>query len=146
MGYVHDVAMSQFVPPNAFGYSAGTWTLVAATNVWSLDRTAADASFTVYMPIPIPSNSVALKGAKLVSVFLCPPSWEELERRLVERGTDTPEVIDRRLANARGEVEYAGRYRYWVVNDDIERAVDRMQAVIQAEECRRVAFDRSPLS
>jgi hypothetical protein len=68
MGYVHDVAMSQFVPPTAFGYSAGTWTLAVATNVWSLDRTAADAAFTVYMPIPIPSNSVALKGAKLLSV------------------------------------------------------------------------------
>jgi hypothetical protein len=68
MGYVHDVAMSQFVPPTAFGYSAGTWALAVATNVWSLDRTAADAAFTVYMPIPIPSNSVALKGAKLLSV------------------------------------------------------------------------------
>jgi len=51
-----------------FGYSAGTWTLAVASNVWSLDRTAADASFTVYMPIPIPSNSVALKGSKLLSV------------------------------------------------------------------------------
>jgi hypothetical protein len=68
MGYVHDVAMSQFVPPTAFGYSAGTWALAVATNVWSLDRTAADAAFTVYMPIPVPSNSVALKGAKLLSV------------------------------------------------------------------------------
>jgi hypothetical protein len=67
MGYVHDTAMSLFIPPTAFGFSAGTWTLTAATNVWSQDRTAADASCTVYMPIPIPSNSVALKGAKLLS-------------------------------------------------------------------------------
>ncbi len=68
MGYIHDTAMSQFIPPTAFGYSGGTWTLVAASNVWSLDRTAADASFTVYMPIPIPSNSVALKGSYLKSI------------------------------------------------------------------------------
>ena len=68
MGYVHDVAMAQFVPPTAFGYSAGTWALAVASNVWSLDRTAADASFTIYMPVPIPSTSVALKGAKLLSV------------------------------------------------------------------------------
>ena len=68
MGYVHDTAMSQFIPPTAFGHSAGTWTLTVASNVWSLNRTAADASFTVYMPIPIPSNSVAFKGAKLLSV------------------------------------------------------------------------------
>ena len=70
MGYIHDTAMSQFVPPTAFGFSAGTWTLTAASNVWSMDRTAADASATIYMPIPIPSNSVALKGAYLVSVEL----------------------------------------------------------------------------
>ncbi len=68
MGYVHDTAMSQFVPPTAFGYSAGTWALAVASNVWSLDRTAADASFTIYMPIPIPSNAVAQKGAYLVSI------------------------------------------------------------------------------
>jgi hypothetical protein len=70
MGYVHDVAMAQFVPPTAFGYSAGTWALAVATNVWSLDRSAGDAAFTVYMPVPIPSNSVALKGSKLLSIEL----------------------------------------------------------------------------
>ena len=70
MGYIHDTAMAQFVPPTAFGYSAGTWALAVASNVWSLDRTANDSSTTVYMPIPIPSNSVALKGAYLKSVEL----------------------------------------------------------------------------
>lgn len=70
MGYVHDVAMAQFVPPTAFAYSAGTWAMAVASNVWSLNRTAGDASFTIYMPVPIPSNSVALKGSKLLSVEL----------------------------------------------------------------------------
>ena len=70
MGYVNDTAMALFIPPTAFGFSAGTWTLAVASNVWSLDRTAADASFTIYMPIPVPSNAVALKGAKLLSVEL----------------------------------------------------------------------------
>ena len=70
MGYVHDTAMSLFIPPTAFGFSAGTWTLTVASNVWSMDRTAADASATIFMPLPIPSNSVALKGARLESVEL----------------------------------------------------------------------------
>lgn len=70
MGYVHDTAMSQFVPPDQIGYSAGTWTLAVASNVWSLDRTAADASFTLYIPVPVPSNSASLKGAYLVSIEL----------------------------------------------------------------------------
>ena len=70
MGYVHDTAMSQFIPPTAFAFSAGTWAMAVASNVWSNDRSAADASFTIYMPIPIPSNSVALKGCYLQSVDL----------------------------------------------------------------------------
>ncbi len=70
MGYVHDTAMSQFVPPNKIGASGGTWALAVATNVWSLDRTAANATFTLFVPVPIPSNGVALKGAYLVSIEL----------------------------------------------------------------------------
>ena len=75
-------------------------------------------------------------GDQLVSVFLFPPSWAELERRLTSRGTDAAEVIRRRLANARGEVARADHYRYWLVNDDLEQAVVRMQAILVAEQCR----------
>jgi hypothetical protein len=70
MGYVHDTAMSKFIPPTVFAYSAGTWAMAVASNVWSLDRTAGDASFTIYMPVMIPSNSVALKGSYLTSIEL----------------------------------------------------------------------------
>lgn len=68
MGYVHDTAMCQFIPPSLAMFSAGTWTDTVASNVWSKNRSAADASFTIYIPVLIPSNSVAMKGAKLVSV------------------------------------------------------------------------------
>ena len=70
MGYVHDTAMSQFIPPADIQFSAGTWAMAVATNVWSLNRTAADAAFTIYVPVPIPSNSVAMKGAYLTSIEL----------------------------------------------------------------------------
>ncbi len=70
MGYIHDTAMAQFVPPEDIGVSAGTWALTAASNVWSNDRTAADASFTIYVPVPIPSSSVPLKGSYLKSIEL----------------------------------------------------------------------------
>lgn len=75
-------------------------------------------------------------GPELVSVFLFPPSWEELERRLTSRETDDPAVIATRLRNARHEVGYASKYTYWIVNDDLQGAVARMQAIIAAEECR----------
>ena len=68
MGYVHNVAMSQFVSPTMISASAGTWTLAVASNVWSLDRTAVDASFTIYIPVPILSSPVALKGSYLKSI------------------------------------------------------------------------------
>ena len=70
MGYVHDTAMSLFIPPHSILASAGTWTLAVGTIAWSYNRTAADAAFTVYVPIPVFSNSVAFKGSKLVSVEL----------------------------------------------------------------------------
>ena len=73
---------------------------------------------------------MARLGDRLVSVFLWPPSWAELERRLRDRATDHPEVIARRLANARSEVAAADRYRYWVVNDAVEAAVQALQEIL----------------
>jgi len=68
MGYVHDEHMAHFIHPGDFEMSAGTWAVTESSNVVSNDRTAADASVTVLVPIRIPSNSKALKGTKLTSI------------------------------------------------------------------------------
>ena len=68
MGYVHDENMANFVHPGDFEMSAGTWAITESSNVVSNDRTAADASVTVLVPIRVPSNAKALKGAKLASI------------------------------------------------------------------------------
>ena len=68
MGYVNDTHFSQYIPIEAATYTAGTWTPTLASNVLANVRTAADASFTIYIPIPVPSNDNALKGAKLKSI------------------------------------------------------------------------------
>lgn len=81
-------------------------------------------------------NVIGQFGDELVSVFLFPPSWEELERRLRHRGTESEEAVATRLRNARGEVLLAGRYRYWVVNEDWRLAAGRIQAILTAESCR----------
>ena len=65
---IHNTHMSRFIPPNLLGFSAGTWTLTVASNVWSNNRTAAAAAATVYVPVMLPSNSVALQGVQLQSV------------------------------------------------------------------------------
>ena|SRR3990167_2542928 len=69
-GYVHDTAMSQYIPPTAFHYVTGTWTLAAGavTDTIALHVAAADQTCTVNIPITVPSNSVAQKGAYLKSV------------------------------------------------------------------------------
>jgi guanylate kinase len=61
-----------------------------------------------------------------VTVFLLPPSYEELERRIRGRATDDEATIQRRLENARSEMELAGRYQHQIVNDDIELVVGRL--------------------
>ncbi len=75
-----------------------------------------------------------------VSIFLLPPSYEELRKRLYGRNTDNPEVIERRLNNARGEIEQAHLYQYNVVNDDVERAYQRVAAIIAAEKLRTTRY------
>lgn len=70
-------------------------------------------------------------------VFILPPSWEELERRLRGRGTETEETIIKRIAQAKVEFESAVNYDYLVVNDNLDEAVDDLAAVFRAEKCRR---------
>ena len=71
-----------------------------------------------------------------VFVFILPPDYAELEKRLRARGTDDEDVIRRRLENSKQEISQALWYDYLVVNDDIELARDRMLAIIAAERCR----------
>ena len=61
-------------------------------------------------------------GSRALSVFIQPPSVDELRRRLVQRATDAPEVIESRLAKARFELAYADRFDVVIINDDLEKA------------------------
>src|SRR5215470_9573463 len=72
-----------------------------------------------------------------VAVFILPPSREELERRLRSRGQDSDEEMARRLARARSEIEAFGNYDYCVVNDDMEKAGQEVEAILTALRCTR---------
>ena len=61
-------------------------------------------------------------GNRALAVFIQPPSLEELRKRLTGRGTDTPEVIENRLAKATFELSYAPKFDVVIVNDDLEKA------------------------
>ena len=68
-----------------------------------------------------------------VFVFILPPSLGTLRHRLEKRGTETPEVIDKRVGEAAGEIEKAHNYDYIIVNDDLDDAVADFLAVVKAE-------------
>lgn len=65
------------------------------------------------------------------TVFLAPPSWEILVQRLTGRGTETPEVIERRLTTARKELDAQGEFDTVVVNDDVDAAVEAIAGILQ---------------
>lgn len=71
-----------------------------------------------------------------VAIFLLPPSWEELEKRLALRGTDGTATIRKRLENARGEVGEILRYDYLVVNREIPEALETLKSIVVAERHR----------
>ncbi|RNB79293.1 guanylate kinase [Brevibacillus panacihumi] len=70
-------------------------------------------------------------------LFLAPPDLEVLENRIIGRGTESEETIRKRMEVARAEIELMDHYDYVVVNDEIEWACDRIQAIITAEHLKR---------
>ena len=75
-------------------------------------------------------------GADAVTIFLAPPSMQELARRLRKRGTEEESVMARRLAIARQEMSHAHRYQFFVINDVLEKAVRDIHAILDAERLR----------
>jgi guanylate kinase len=75
-----------------------------------------------------------------VSIFLLPPSWEELQKRLARRGTDRMESIRQRLANARREIREIMRYDYLIVNRDIGEAQESLRSIVVAERLKVSRF------
>ena len=71
-----------------------------------------------------------------VLIFILPPSMEELKARIIKRGSETPESLMKRFKSAYKEINFISRYNYAVVNDEVETAVDKLEAIICAEKCR----------
>ena len=82
------------------------------------------------------AGQVVHKMPEVVRIFIAPPSWEELERRLTERGTDSSDKIRKRLLRAKVEFQTAHAYDYFVINDTVENAVAELEAIMTAEHCK----------
>ncbi len=79
------------------------------------------------------AKEVFKKVPEAVGIFVTAPSMEVLERRLVLRGTDSEESIRTRMTNAAGEMQQAGMFKYQIINDDLEKAVDELAGIIRRE-------------
>ena len=82
------------------------------------------------------ATQVYAKRPETVRIFIAPPNWEELERRLTKRGTDSAEKIQQRLLRAKVEMKTAADYDYFVINDTVENAVTELRAIMLAEHCK----------
>lgn len=79
---------------------------------------------------------VTSKRPDVVRIFIAPPSWDALEKRLVGRGTDSDDKIQKRLVRAKVELQNANTYDYFVINDTVEQAVREINAIMLAEHCK----------
>lgn len=111
------------------------WAVVHGRNRYGTPRGPVDVRLAAGEPALL---EIDLQGARQVRatmpearfVFLAPPSWEELERRLVGRGTEDADERERRLATARVELAAESEFDHVIVNDDVHRATDELIQVI----------------
>ena len=106
-----------------------------------LDR-ARSEGFDVVLDIDV-QGARQLKGRipDAVSIFILAPSREILEQRLHDRSEDPPEVIARRLREAAEEIRNCRAYDYVLVNDEVERSADTLEAIVKAERARRTRIE-----
>jgi guanylate kinase len=82
------------------------------------------------------AQQVRERFAEAVSIFIMPPSLAELERRLRGRGTDSEEVIQRRVAAALGEMRHVGEFNFVIINNDLQVALEDLAAAVRASRLR----------
>ena len=106
-----------------------------------------DAGRDVFLEIEVQGAAqIREKAPDALFIFLAPPSITELRDRLVGRGTETEEVIAKRIATANEELEMMNLYDYVVENDEVQNACERINAIIMAEHCRRERVEKRYLS
>ena len=71
-----------------------------------------------------------------VFIFILPPSMKELKNRIIGRGSETPESLERRFSSAYEEIEFVNQYDYYIINDQVKKAADLMESIIDAERCK----------
>lgn len=96
-----------------------------------------DKGFDVLLEIDVQGSIQAMKAyPDAVTIFILPPNRDELRNRLIKRATETPEAISLRLRNAELELFMTKEYQYAVLNDEVDKAVSKVEAILTAERCK----------
>ncbi|WJH33216.1 guanylate kinase [Paenibacillus sp. CC-CFT747] len=104
-------------------------------------RSTLDAGKDIILEIEVQGAlKVKQKFPEGVFIFLLPPSLDELEQRIVTRGTDSMDAIRSRMNAAREEIALLEHYDYAIVNDRVELACQRIQAILEAEHCKKERY------
>ncbi|HER25288.1 MAG TPA: guanylate kinase [Candidatus Atribacteria bacterium] len=77
-----------------------------------------------------------------IFIFIAPPTWKDLEDRLRKRNTEGEKALEKRLKDARIEIEYEKYYNYLVVNDNIKSALKKLESIVIAERCKIVNYKK----
>ena len=97
-----------------------------------------EQGFDVFLEIEVQGGlQVMKKYPDILSIFVLPPSLEILEKRLRERATEDNETIEKRLKEAEKEISFKDRYKYNVINDELEEAVNEILKILHMEENKR---------
>lgn len=114
---------------------------IYSENYYGTPRTNIDGQVSqgidVLLDITVPGSlSIIRNYPEAVTIFLMPPTFSELKRRLIQRGTEGPDEIRRRLEKASDEINKASLFTYCIINDDVTSAARSILAIAQAEHCR----------
>jgi guanylate kinase len=112
-----------------FGYAYGT------SRQW-VAETLTEGRDVVFDIEPRGAQALKREFPHGTYIFILPPSWEQLERRLQLRGKMEPAEMARRLEQGRAEIRQAYRYDFLVVNDDLDTALSQLLAIVNASRCR----------
>ena len=139
--FVADAVFQQMISDDAFVEWAQVHDNYYGTAIKTLDD-ACCCGMDILLDIDF-QGAAQLKKivSNAVFIFIAPPSVAILEERLRGRGTDSDDVIARRINNACGELQQASWYDYIIINDDLNEAVQRLQTIISAEQnCAKLVY------
>lgn len=136
--FVDNATFMAMVERNEFAEWADVHSNLYGTSMAEIARLSSQGIDVVFEVDYQGGRALMRRFPDAASIFILPPSMAEVRHRLELRGTDTPETIALRLHNARIEIATAGEYRYAVVNDDLDAAVDRVASIVAVERMRSI--------